>query len=252
MESLLTRSTVSTGQAGRGCLRPSSFVGQQSAVQLQQQGRLCNSGKALKKLRILHSSPRASIRDVERMLRSGDIATIAPQNAKPLLSDETSAYRLLDVRPMWEREKAFVAESIHVPLFVEDTATDAVTLLKKQIQFGFGGAWLGQRFTKPNDSFLAQVEEVLPSKNEKIIVACGEGMRSMMAIEELMKAGYSELVWLGGGFNNVRDGDFVTIENGTKLQWATVGGASELFLKFAVLLSNLSNSISGSSAVKEK
>ena len=74
----------------------------------------------------------------------------------------------------------------------------------------------------------------------------------MMAIEELMKAGYSELVWLGGGFNNVRDGDFVTIENGTKLQWATVGGASELFLKFAVLLSNLSNSISGSSAVKEK
>jgi rhodanese-related sulfurtransferase len=111
------------------------------------------------------------------MLRSGDIPTIAPQNAKPLLSDEASAYKLLDVRPMWEREKAYVAGSIHVPLFVEDEATDAVTLLKKQIQFGFGGAWLGQRFTKPNDSFLAQVEEAIPSKNEKIIVACGEGMR---------------------------------------------------------------------------
>ena len=33
------------------------------------------------------------------MLRSGDIPTIAPQNAKPLLSDEASAYKLLDVRP---------------------------------------------------------------------------------------------------------------------------------------------------------
>lgn len=74
----------------------------------------------------------------------------------------------------------------------------------------------------------------------------------MMAIEELRKAGYGELAWLGGGFNNVRDGDFITVENGTKLQWATVGGASELFLKFAVLLSGVSNSISGSSAVKDE
>lgn len=117
------------------------------------------------------------LQDVERMLRSGDIPTIAPQNAKPLLSDENSAYKLLDVRPMWEREKAYVAGSIHVPLFVEDEATDAMTLLKKQIQFGFGGAWLGQRFTKQNMSFVAQVEEALPSKKEKIVVACGEGMR---------------------------------------------------------------------------
>jgi len=78
---------------------------------------------------------------------------------------------------MWEREKAYVAGSIHVPLFVEDEATDPMTLLKKQIQFGFGGAWLGQRFTKQNISFVAQVEEALPSKKDKIMVACGEGMR---------------------------------------------------------------------------
>lgn len=73
-----------------------------------------------------------------------------------------------------------------------------------------------------------------------------------MAIEALREAGYAELSWLGGGFNNLRDGDFVTVENGTKLQWATVCGASELFLKFAVLLSTVSNSLSGSSAAKEK
>lgn len=119
------------------------------------------------------------------MLRSGDIPTIAPQNAKPLLSDENSAYKLLDVRPMWEREKAYVTGSIHVPLFVEDEATDPVTLLKKQIQFGFGGAWLGQRFTKQNMSFVHQVEEALPSKNVKVMVACGEGMRLVTQTPQL-------------------------------------------------------------------
>lgn len=248
----MLRSTVTaaqlSGRPARDFLGPPALrVGQQL-----QQSQQCLSGMRLKKLRLRHSWLRASIRDVERMLRSGDIQTIAPQNAQPLLSDEISAYKLLDVRPMWEREKAYVAESIHVPLFVEDEATDAMTLLKKQIQFGFGGAWLGQRFTKQNMSFVAQVEEALPRKNDKIMVACGEGMRSMMAIEELLKAGYGELAWLGGGFNNVRDGDFITVENGTKLQWATVGGASELFLKFAVLLSGVSNSISGSSAVKDE
>lgn len=119
------------------------------------------------------------MQDVEEKLRSGDIPTIAPQNAKPLLSDETPAYKLLDVRPKWEYERAYVAGSIHVPLFVEDEANDAITLLKKQIQFGFGGAWLGQRLTKQNMSFVAQVEEAIPSKKEKIVVACGEGMRSV-------------------------------------------------------------------------
>ena len=67
-----------------------------------------------------------------------------------------------------------------------------------------------------------------------------------MAIEELQNAGYTELAWLVGGFNNVRDGDLNTIENGTKLQWATVGGASEYLLRFAVLVSGVLNSIAGS------
>lgn len=111
------------------------------------------------------------------MLRSGDIPTIPPQNAKSLLTDDKSPYKLLDVRPQWEREKAYVVESIHVPLFVEDEATDAVTLLKKQIQFGFGGAWLGQKFTKQNMDFVEQVRQAIPNKNDKIMVACGEGMR---------------------------------------------------------------------------
>ena len=62
-------------------------------------------------------------------------------------------------------------------LFIEDEATDPVTLLKKQIQFGFGGAWLGQRFTKQNMSFV-EVEEALLNKNTKIMVACGEGISS--------------------------------------------------------------------------
>nr|PNR46172.1 hypothetical protein PHYPA_013291 [Physcomitrium patens] len=254
MEGLWARPVAaaqSSGQVTHDCVHlPLVPAVQRDTVQLQRGG--LSSGKVFKKLQMRHWSPRASIRDVERMLRSGDIPTIPPQNAKSLLTDDKSPYKLLDVRPQWEREKAYVVESIHVPLFVEDEATDAVTLLKKQIQFGFGGAWLGQKFTKQNMDFVEQVRQAIPNKNDKIMVACGEGMRSMMAIKELRKAGYTELAWVGGGFNNVRDGDFVTVENGTKLQWATVGGASELFLKFAVFLSAVTTSITGSLAVKDE
>ena len=74
MESLWTTSTVPTqsnSHATRGYLRPSSLLlGQQGAVQLQQQGRMCNFGRAFKKLRLQHSSPRASIRVTHSTLLS--------------------------------------------------------------------------------------------------------------------------------------------------------------------------------------
>lgn len=115
--------------------------------------------------------------DMEELVRSGEIQTIAPKDAKPLLSVETSPYKLLDVRPMWEREKAWVDGSLHVPLFIEDVDTSPVTLLKKWISMGFAGMWLGQRLTAPNEDFVEQIEEALPSKEQKIMVACGEGLR---------------------------------------------------------------------------
>lgn len=111
------------------------------------------------------------------MVRSGEIPSIQPRDVKPLLAVEVPSHKLLDVRPVWEHEKASVAGSLHVPLFIEDAKTDPTTLLKKWIQMGYGGMWLGQRLTMLNQDFVTQVEQAVPSKNQKIVIACGEGLR---------------------------------------------------------------------------
>ena len=89
----------------------------------------------------------------------------------------TEGYVLLDVRPMWEREKARAKESVHVPIFVEDKDVSVVTLVKKWVHFGYIGLWTGQYFTTINSEFLAQVEMAIPNKDTNVLVACGEGLR---------------------------------------------------------------------------
>lgn len=64
---------------------------------------------------------------------------------------------MLDVRPAWEFDNGHISNSIHVPLFIEDTATDPMSLLKKWVVLGYGGAWQGNRLTKENDDFVSQV-----------------------------------------------------------------------------------------------
>lgn len=73
----------------------------------------------------------------------------------------------------------------------------------------------------------------------------------MLAIEELRNAGYTQLAWVAGGFSNVRDGDFVTVERGSKLQWASIGGVSEYLLRFTVLMIGLVNTVAGTTPTKE-
>lgn len=121
------------------------------------------------------------MQEIEQMVRSGEIPSIQPRDVKPLLTvDDGPSHKLLDVRPVWEHEKASVAGSLHVPLFVEDAKTDPTTLLKKWIQMGYGGMWLGQRLTMLNQDFVTQVEQAVPSKKQKIVIACGEGLRYHM------------------------------------------------------------------------
>lgn len=127
--------------------------------------------------RITHPHTLWVLQEIEQMVRSGEIPSIQPRDVKPLLTVEGPSHKLLDVRPVWEHEKASVAGSLHVPLFIEDAKTDPTTLLKKWIQMGYGGMWLGQRLTMLNQDFVTQVEQVVPSKNQKIVIACGEGLR---------------------------------------------------------------------------
>ncbi|KAE9447629.1 hypothetical protein C3L33_20465, partial [Rhododendron williamsianum] len=149
---------------------------------------------------------------------------------------KSEGYILLDIRPEWEREKARVSGSLHVPLFVEDMDNGPLTLLKKWVHFGYIGLWTGQNFTMINPDFVQQVEVKAPDKESKLLVACGEGLRSMMAASKLHEGGYSNLGWLAGGFTRSKDDDFSGVEGPEKLQYATIGGVSYYFLKIIILL----------------
>ncbi|OUZ99102.1 Rhodanese-like domain [Macleaya cordata] len=145
-------------------------------------------------------------------------------------------FRLLDIRPIWEREKAHVPGSLHIPLFIKDDDNSLLTLLKKWVHFGYIGLWTGQKFTTINPQFLSQVESSVPDKDTKLLVACGEGLRSLMALSNLHEGGYRNLGWLVGGFNQAKDDDFPVVEGTDKLQYATIGGVSYYFLQLIIFI----------------
>ncbi|KAJ4850034.1 hypothetical protein Tsubulata_040850 [Turnera subulata] len=169
-----------------------------------------------------------------QLIQSGAVKPVPPKDAALAMSSE--GFILLDIRPVWEWEKARVAGSLHVPLFVEDLDNSPITLLKKWVHFGYIGLWTGQNFTMLNPDFLQQVEAASPDKDAKLLVACGEGLRSMMAAAKLYEAGYKNLGWLAGGFNRTADQDFAAVEGPEKLQYATIGGVSYFFLQLLILL----------------
>lgn len=113
--------------------------------------------------------------NVQQLLQSGAIKPIPAKDAAMAISSE--GFMLLDIRPSWEREKARVSGSLHVPLFVQDLDNSPLTLLKKWVHFGYIGLWTGQNFTTLNPDFLQQVETAVPDKDTKLLVACGEGLR---------------------------------------------------------------------------
>ncbi|KAD3338090.1 hypothetical protein R6Q59_027208 [Mikania micrantha] len=172
--------------------------------------------------------------NAQKLIQSGTVAAILPKEAVAAIDD--GGYKLLDIRPEWEREKSRVKGSMHVPLFVQDMDNGPITLLKKWVHFGYIGLWTGQYFTMINPDFVDQVEKMVPDKSTKLLVACGEGLRSMMATSKLHKNGYTNLGWLAGGFNRAIDGDFPEVEGPEKLQYATIGGVSYYFLKLLLLL----------------
>ncbi|EEE58850.1 hypothetical protein OsJ_10441 [Oryza sativa Japonica Group] len=116
-------------------------------------------------------------------------------------------------------------------------AEDLVRSGAKWVHFGYIGLWTGQSFTKMNDRFLDDVAAAAgEGKDAKLLVACGEGLRSLIAVRMLYDDGYKNLAWLAGGFSKCVDGDFADVEGESKLQYATVGGVSYIFLQILLLL----------------
>lgn len=81
---------------------------------------------------------------------------------------ETTDIQLLDVRSVQEYNEGYINGAISIPLF---------ELEKK-------------------------AEKILKNKNQKIIVYCKSGARSIKAIKILIKKGYTKLYNLEGGLEN--------------------------------------------------
>ncbi|KAF5476266.1 hypothetical protein F2P56_007997 [Juglans regia] len=182
----------------------------------------------------------ASSSNARQLIQSGAIKAIQPKDAAAAM--DTEGFQLLDIRPVWERQKAHVEGSLHVPLFIEDKDNGPITLLKKWVHFGYIGLWTGQYFTTMNPDFLLQVEKAAPEKDSKLLVACGEGLRSIMAATKLYEGGYKNLGWLAGGFNRAGEDDFTAVQGTEKLQYATIGGVSYYFLQLLIFIETVGKS----------
>lgn len=123
----------------------------------------------------LHVNAVSSGNNARQLIQSQAIRAIRPKEAVAAINSD--GFTLLDIRPVWETEKARVKGSLNVPLFIEDKDNSPLTLLKKWVHFGYIGLWTGQYFTTMNPDFLLRVEEVVPDKDSKLLVACGEGLR---------------------------------------------------------------------------
>lgn len=234
----MSNATISKIRLNRSA---SSSVFQKEALRLKPK----NSERLMRSSKSGMTVIRSGIRDARELIISKKVKVLVPTEAGEALANGAD-WLMLDVRPIWERRRAFVTGSLHVPLFVADEDTSIATITKKLIQFGFAGWWLGQRLTKPNKDFVKDVLEVTYSKDQPLLVVCGEGLRSLVAISELHGAGFTKLLWLAGGFNQTPKGVFKNVEGDTDLRFGAVGGVQGLLIKAGQLIAESGKKDSGS------
>jgi len=156
-------------------------------------------------------------------IRQGRVKPVTSKEFKKLREEQ--GWKVLDVRPPEEVNKAEVKDTVQVPLFVVDDDPSFGGLLKQVSAFGMGGWWLGGKHMKPNETFLADVQQQL-NKDQPVIVCCQKGLRSLSACEQLAKAGYEQIGWLTGGFDSCEKEDLETV-TGIDVRYAGIGGLSE-------------------------
>lgn len=159
----------------------------------------------------------------QQQVREGKVKSMTPKEAG--YAYQLADYVLLDVRPSFEREKAWVKDSEWVPAFEPDQSVAPLSLLSKLNTFLFGGWWNGNVVTRRNERFMADVVAKVP-RGSNVIVACQRGLRSLAACEHLYKAGYRNIYWINGGFDAAEDEDFKR-EGPEPLKFAGLGGFSE-------------------------
>lgn len=160
----------------------------------------------------------------DAQLRDGVVKNVM---ARDVAKMQEEGWTILDVRPPSESKKVHVKDAVEVPLFVPDTSLDPASLVKQMSAFGMGGWWLGGTHMVANTKFLSEVQQKVP-KDAKVLVACQKGLRSLAACEQISRAGYQNIAWVNGGFDNSKPGDIPT-RDGQDIRLAGIGGVSELF-----------------------
>jgi rhodanese-related sulfurtransferase len=106
-------------------------------------------------------------------------------------------YTLLDVRPNYERERIRPENSEHVEFIqeVESPWYDVVAFGRKWGNTAYAGCT--RDFTR-NPEFVPEVIKRF-NKNSKLIIACGDGLRSLVACKLLQDEGCRDVVWVEAG-----------------------------------------------------
>ncbi|KAG6548243.1 hypothetical protein Mapa_010294 [Marchantia paleacea] len=159
----------------------------------------------------------------ESQVKEGKVKSLSAKEAGYAV--DLSGFTLLDVRPSSERNKAYVKNSVWIPIFDVNKSMDPGTILSKVSNFAMGGWWSGLPLMKYNERFMPDVVAKIP-KSANVIVSCQKGLRSLAACEQLYKAGYRNLFWLNGGFDAAQEGDLER-EGPEPFKFAGLGGVSE-------------------------
>lgn len=107
------------------------------------------------------------------------IVRVDVAEAKRLIDEE--GYRYLDVRSVPEWSGGHPVGAANVPL----------------LHAGAGGM-------KPNPDFLKVVEKSF-AKDEKLVVGCAAGKRSMRAVQLMLDAGFTNVIDVEPGYSGVKD-----------------------------------------------
>jgi rhodanese-related sulfurtransferase len=106
----------------------------------------------------------------------GEVKQITPEELMKI-TDGEDIYTLVDVRSKTEHYYGYIPGAMVIP--------------RGSIEFSIGNA----KFWEDEGLYL-------PEKNEKIILYCKKGSRSILAASSIQKLGYTNIVVLKGGWKN--------------------------------------------------
>ena len=132
------------------------------------------------------------------------------------------------MRPPQEVAKISIKDAVAVPLYIPETRTDPVSLIKRYATWSNGGFWVGGEHMIPYEPFESEVRAQLPKDGAPGVVAvCSNGLRCRAAAGRLAEWGYPSVAWLKGGLNDAKVGDMPTLPEGRDPRYGGIGGLSE-------------------------